>query len=308
MLCLPAVGQACEYCLISQGISPLQTQNGTGLRMGQRYSRLDSVYNGDNEESNPGVKEQYWTTELSGFFSLSPQLMVFINAPLRRTDGDGELTEGPDGAPEREDVSGDAQGIGDVSLMTRYTFSLDHSLDRTTLVAGVLGVKLPTGNTHQHNDQGEYLDSHLQLGTGSTDVLVGLSVDHAVNRISMSANVLASFPNDGETGDQAHRFGNSVNYDVTGKFRLQSGSPGSQPDTWFVAMGINGEYREHEQLDGETVHDSGGNTLYLTPGVEFVHGGNWIVEVIYQYAIHHHFNETQLGEDYKVYASLTHLF
>ena len=72
-------------------------------------------------------------------------------------------------------------------------------------------------------------------------------------------------------------------------------------------MGINGEYREREQLDGETVPDSGGNTLYVTPGIEYVHGGDWIVEVIYQYAVHHNFNETQLGENYKVYASLTHL-
>jgi len=63
----------------------------------------------------------------------------------------------------------------------RYRLFGTHSAAGSTLIAGVLGIRLPSGNTHQHNDQGEYLDSHLQLGTGSTDALLGLSFDHAMD-------------------------------------------------------------------------------------------------------------------------------
>ena len=86
--------EACDYCLISQGISPLQTQQGAGLRWSQRYTSLDSVYSGTDEVPNPGVKEQYWTTDVAGFYGVNDQrFMLLVNVPLRRTDGRGELVD-----------------------------------------------------------------------------------------------------------------------------------------------------------------------------------------------------------------------
>jgi hypothetical protein len=300
--------QACEYCLISQGISPLQTQNGAGVKLAQRYTRLDSVYQGRNEVDNPGVKEQYWTTELGAFYSLTDRFLMLLNVPLRKTKGNGELVEGPDGAPEREDVTGEATGLGDVSVLGRYTLFARHTLDTTTLLAGVAGIKFPTGSTSQHSDQGEYLDSHLQLGTGSTDPLLGLSATHVLGRYTLSANLLAAFPGKGETGDTSHKFGTSVNYDVTGKYRLSPSVIGASSIEWFASLGVNGEYRQHEKLAGEKLDDTGGQTIYATPGIQCVVGSHWVVEGAYQYAVFHDLNETQLGEDYKVVGSVTYLF
>jgi hypothetical protein len=39
-----------------------------------------------------------------------------------------------------------------------------------------------------------------------------------------------------------------------------------------------------------------------------VAGRHWVLEGTYQYAVYHDLNETQLGEDYKVYGSVTYLF
>jgi hypothetical protein len=299
---------ACDYCLLGQGISPLQTQNGAGLRIAQRYTVLDSVYEGTDEVSNPGVKEKYWATDVAAFYSVNDRLLVLVNVPLRKTDGDGELADGPNGEPEREDSTGGASGLGDVSVLARYRLFGRHTLDSSTLVAGVIGVKLPTGSTDQHNDQGEYLDSHLQLGTGSTDALLGLSVDHAIDRFSLSGNVLIALTGDGETGHESHQFGNSVNWDVTTKYRISPAVTGETPDAWFVSFGLNGEARDHEHLGGDRVADSGGHTVYVTPGVQFVLAETWVFEATYQYAVYHDLNETQLGEDYRVFGSATYLF
>ena len=111
-LSAPQLCDACDYCLLGQGISPLQTQTGAGIRVSPRYTLLDSVYDGDNEVSNPGVKEKYWTTDVAGFYSLNERLLLLVNAPLRKTDGDGELVDGPNGEPEREDSTGGASGLG----------------------------------------------------------------------------------------------------------------------------------------------------------------------------------------------------
>ncbi len=297
--------EACDYCLIGQGISPLQTQQGAGLRWSQRYTSLDSVYSGTDEVPNPGVKEQFWTTDIAGFYGVTERFMLLINTPLRRTDGNGELIEGEDGATDVEHVRGDATGVGDVSLLARYTVFERHTLDSTTLVAGVFGVKLATGSTDQHNAEGEYLDSHLQPGTGSTDPLLGLSIDHAIGRTSVSGNVLASFGQDGEVGDASHRFGDSVNYDVTGKYRLTPHTIGQCANALFVSFGVHGEWRDYEHLDGVRVADSGGNTVYVAPGLQYVVGGNWIIEATYQRAVYHDLNETQLGEDYRVFGTVT---
>jgi hypothetical protein len=299
---------ACEYCLISQGISPLQTQNGAGIKLAQRYTLLDSVYAGHHKVDNPGVKEEYWTTELGAFYSFTDRFLMLLNVPLRKTKGDGELVEGPDGEPEREDSTGDATGLGDVSVLGRYTLFARHTLATSTLVAGVAGIKFSTGSTDQHNDQGEFLDSHLQLGTGSTDMLLGLSATHALGRYTLSANLLAAFPGKGETGDTSHKFGTSVNYDITGKYRLTPSVIGASSNQWFASLGVNGEYRRHEKLGGEKLDDTGGQTIYLTPGIQYVAGSHWVLEGAYQYAVFHDLNETQLGEDYKVFASVTYLF
>ncbi len=300
--------QACDYCLISQGISPLQTQTGSGVRVTYRYTRLDSVYDGDNEIHNPGVREEYRTTELSGFSALTDRLMTLVNLPIRKTRGDGELVEGPGGDPEREDVTGGTTDVGDLSLLGRYTLMSRHTLDTSTLLAGVLGVKLPTGSTNRHGNQGEHLDSHLQPGTGSTDLLLGVSVNHAAGRYSLSANLLASLAGEGETGGDSHRFGNSVNYDVTGKYRILPAVPGQSANAGFVSLGLNGESRAREKLDGHKVSDSGGHTLYITPGLQYQYGSRWVLEATWQYAFYHDLNAMQLGEDYRLSGSVTWLF
>jgi hypothetical protein len=299
---------ACEYCLIGQGISPLQTQTGAGLRIAERYTLLDNVYAGDSKLANPGVTEEYWTTELTGFYSVSDRLTVLATLPYRKTEGDGELVAGAGGDPEREDITGGARAIGDLSLLGRYTLLSRHTLDATTLLAGVLGVKLHTGDTDRYGDQGEFLDAHLQPGTGSTDLLLGVSVNHAVGRYAVSANVLASIAGKGKTGDLSHRFGNSINYDVTGKYRVSPDITGASPNALFISLGINGEYRNREKLDGVTVPDSGGQTLYLTPGLQYQVAAHWIFEATWQYAVYHDLNEMQPGENYKLFGSATYLF
>jgi hypothetical protein len=76
----------------------------------------------------------------------------------------------------------------------------------------------------------------------------------------------------------------------------------------FFALGLNGEVRGREKVAGDTDPDSGGNTIYLTPGLQLVVASRWVAELSYQHAIHHNLNGTQLGETYKVISGVTFLF
>ncbi len=84
-----------------------------------------------------------------------------------------------------------------------------------------------------------------------------------MDRTSLSANALVSLTGDGETGDQSHQFGNSVNYDVTAKYRLAPSTNGADANAWFVSFDINGEARDHEHLGGAR-RDSGAHTVSAT--------------------------------------------
>ena len=76
------------------------------------------------------------------------------------------------GAPPADIVSRNWNGLGDIRIKGIYTgFSED-------LANGItFGLKLPTGS---HNRNGDTVDRDTQIGTGSTDVLLGGFFRHAV--------------------------------------------------------------------------------------------------------------------------------
>jgi hypothetical protein len=59
LLMVPISSFACDFCLLSQGISPLDTMKGPGIKISERYTLLDKVYQGTSEQSNPGAKETH---------------------------------------------------------------------------------------------------------------------------------------------------------------------------------------------------------------------------------------------------------
>lgn len=302
---------ACDWCILSQGISPLDTFNAAGIRITERYTLLNTIYKGSEKKTNLGAKEEYWTTELTGFYGITENMMLITTIPWRNTKLNGHLHVHSDGDYEVHPDTGDQSGLGDILVVGRYTFLKKHTLDTTTTVAALLGIKLPTGKTDGKTTDGEhYLDAHLQLGTGSTDPLIGLSLSHSIQRFSVAANLLGVVPTEGKAGDITHQFGNILNYDITGKYRVYPGTVeiGESANQLFLALGINGEWRGKEKKNSVEDVNSGGNTAYLSPGVQYIMLPHWILEFSYLSAIYHNLDGTQLGEDYKAVGGVTYLF
>ncbi|MBI5559680.1 MAG: transporter [Deltaproteobacteria bacterium] len=306
-IALTAPASACDFCLLSQGISPLDTSGGSGIRVSERYTLLDRAYRGRERIPNPGAREEYWTTEFTGFFAVTDDLTLLFAVPLRKTAMDGELNV-TGGTPVVDPVKGGVSGAGDAMALGRYTFFKIHTIDTTVTAAGIFGMKFPTGKTDAKALGGtEYLDSHLQPGTGSTDFLLGLSLSRAAGKFSLSANTLGVITTAGETGDASHQFGNALNYDLTGRYRVYPGVISSGPRV-FLALGLNGELRAREEEDGIEVKDSGGHTVYITPGVQLAASSRWQAEFSYQRPVYHNLHGTQMGETGKAVAAVTYLF
>ena len=296
------LSHACDYCLLTQGLSPLQTTTGLGIRIDERYTVLNSMYKGTDKVDNPGNKETHLTTQVTGFYAINPDITVLVVVPyVQRT-----MKEEEGGVF----VEGKATGLGDLALMGRYTFYKRHDLASTTLLAGQAGVKLPTGATDKRDNMGGVMDAHIQPGTGSTDILLGVNLSHATGRFTLAANLLYFINGEGETGDEKHEFGDMLNYDVTGIYRIYPDTPPGP--TVSLALGIAGEWRAKEKEDGVDIGING-HVVFLNTGLLFIPGPKWIAELNYRPAIYHDLpvisgGEDQMGEDYKATLSLTRLF
>jgi hypothetical protein len=200
---------------------------------------------------------------------------------------------------------GVAFGLSDITLLGRFQIVRKHALTSTFITAVQAGIRIPTGRTDAKNDEGEILDAHIQPGTGAFNYLFGFSTSYAFKRLGAAANGLFSLATEGEVGPDRYEFGNSLNYDAAVRYRLNS-----EPlfgFNFFAALGLAGEYRQQELLNGVAVEGTGGNTLYLTPGLQIFYRAV-VFEFSFWRAIHHDLKGEQLGETFKTFAGLTFLF
>jgi hypothetical protein len=279
---------ACDFCLAAQGISPLEVGS-TGLRIDLRYLRVGTAYHdGEKSDNEERELETHLTQQFSFFYMLTPELSATAIVPFPRRHGEA-LNE--DGLL----VTGNQFGIGDVALLLRVKPFVDHSMTSTAILSLTAGVKLPTGSTSGKDSEGELLDAHVQLGTGSTDYLLGASGFITWGRMAGIVNLLGSIATEGAHG---HRFGSTLNYEATLRYRVL---PEEYAETQlFAALGVAGEWRGRESLDGILDEDSGGNVTYIAPGLQLFFTPSLSLEASLQYPVIHGLHGHQLGEDFRV--------
>jgi len=150
----------------------------------------------------------------------------------------------------------DARGLGDVRLLARYQES-----SMTESVSFQFGLKLPTGRFDQDfiagPQVGELLDRGLQLGTGTTDLLVGAAcfTRPAVN-LGLFAQVMLDQP-----FATRHGFLPSTSLSLNGGIRWLNPSR----VTPQLQLNIRTESREHGAA--ADTGNGGGTTVYISPGL-----------------------------------------
>jgi hypothetical protein len=183
--------------------------------------------------------------------------------------------------PETVD-RGDTEGIGDLSLFGQYRFYGQESGLQASLLTGI---KTPTGETDEHDDQGELFEAEFQPGSGSWDPMFGPALSQAQGRWSLDGNVLYTIATEGtqdtDLGDRFH-YNGAVTYRLKGGDVVASGAahhhhPGqhynhehTQSPTGLVidaVLELNGEWQAEQTISGETDPNSGGNVVFLSPGM-----------------------------------------
>ncbi|PHS71973.1 MAG: hypothetical protein COB22_06025 [Cycloclasticus sp.] len=270
-----------------ESAGPINTMSGTtapdgvfafGLRTevlnNEQFTTSElEAYGADGLEGIHSVDE-IRNTSLSAAFGVTKDLTLSARLPYIERKNIRESEEHEPGEGEAH-THGDSSGFGDLLLMGSYRFFNSNDTDASILV----GVKAPTGETREKDNDGVRFEAEFQPGTGSWDYLLGTAISHSNGAIGYHANILY---NKTSEGAQHTEVGDALSYNAAVTYRLSSHDHASHghhhTDTsneikWDISLEANGETRRENRIYGHLEENSGGTTVYLSPGIKVSAGG-----------------------------------
>lgn len=275
-----------------------------GLTLGStrvRITRAATLKEGTESVTDP--KDQTLTTveeDITLVYGATRDLTLAATLPLvqRRL-----RFTGPGG--ERRTIA--AEGPGDLRLVGVYRF-FRRDVERGTTQASFLGgLTLPTGTTDLTDSDlpsltersGTRLPPSLQLGSESVDGIVGLAAMHNRDRLTFYADMQGKLNTEGAQDVKA---GNTLFYDLSVDYTLFSGR------NLFLILELNGASTSRAEQAGRTVRSSGGQLLFISPGLQYLPIPNLILEGSVQIPIYQNLNGRQLAPNWSAVVGLEYLF
>ena len=187
----------------------------------------------------------------------------------------------------------DANGLGDIRLFTRYTIFQHDVPGRTFRVAPFLGLEFPTGDDDERDSRGR-LPPSVQPGSGSWDPFGGVVVTFQTLAFQLDGQASYRF----NTQANSFEFGDVARLDGSLQYRVwpRDLGPGTPGFLYGVLEG-NFVYQSKNRIDGAQDPDSGGFSLFLVPGLQYV-TKRWIVEAGVQLPTYQDLNGEALEKEY----------
>lgn len=193
-------------------------------------------------------------------------------------------------------LSSSDSSIGDVSVLGRYT---GFSASRTSGL--IVGVKLPTGSTNTTFNDGSAVDPSLQIGTGSTDAILGGFVTGNLSGYGWFVQGTV------QHAISTKSFG-GLDYRPGDTYALNTGIRHANFGAKFTPMlQLNFVHRRPDGGAAATPADAltggpatGGTLVYLAPGATLRVGGGTSVYGFVQLPVYQDVNSLQLVPSYTV--------
>jgi hypothetical protein len=267
-------------------------------------------------------------------YGITNDLTVSVRLPWVRRTGilEGVQEDPADPATVRD--RGSTSGFGDVTVLGQYRFLNNQASG--TQAAVLFGVKAPTGVTGLVDPFGEIFEAEFQPGSGSWDGLFGVAFSQRLSPAwSFHANVLAIATG---TGTQDTNLGNRFLYNAAVAYRIfgeTAGEPHSHdPRAAYAHAGhshspmvtkapvasashphvaldglleLNGEWHDKQRTAGVVDPNSGGNTLYVSPGLRLT-VDNWSSYVLVGIPVVNDLNGIQATPAWRVLGGVSVVF
>lgn len=181
-------------------------------------------------------------------------------------------------------------GLGDATLLAKWRLVKKNRGRGSFQLSLQGGVKLPTGRSDARDPStGALLPPKLQRGTGSWDPTADLIASY----VTPSARWFFKASTGGTLSTAAGGFerGDQLRYDTMIKARI---TPLNSRDL-FLLLELNGLWQGRSHAGEVEIGNSGGNLLYLSPGIQYLVRQNVILEAGAQFPVVRDLNGIQLA-------------
>lgn len=179
--------------------------------------------------------------------------------------------------PTGERVARDTAGFADARVFGRYTLFQRDRRGSNFRIAPFAGLELPTGDDDDTDRLG-LLPPPLQLGSGSWDPFAGLAATYQALGYQVDAQV--AYKANTEAND--FEFGDALRLDASVQYRLWPRELGTGvPGFLYAGLEANYLHQGRNRAAGVDDPDSGGETLFISPGLQYV-TKRWVLEAIVQ--------------------------
>ena len=152
--------------------------------------------------------------------------------------------------------------FGDMSLSATGVLWRNRKVLPSTWVEGRFFMKMPTGKSRQRVDG--VRDPHLQAGTGSWDMGLGLA---AVHKVEWGFLYSSFFYRVNTEGSLDYEYGDVILANAAVDVPVGHAVGTSALDWLTMSLQLNYRWAEKDESEGLAYDDSGGSILYVSPGV-----------------------------------------
>lgn len=264
----------------------------------------------EHVHSTAGVME----AALSGAWGVTDNLTLGFRMPYvdRQDLREGEHHHG--GSGDQVVTLGDASGRGDLNLFGQYRFFQSDGGGHSAAL--LLGVRAPTGTTSEINDSGEKFEVDHQPGSGGWGGLFGASWSSNVGVYSIDSNILYTLSTAGKRDTD---IGDAFNYNLSVSRTLYSSKEShhhahghEHHHGWLrsvdAVLELNGEWRGRVETAAIDEENTGGNLVYLSPGIRTGFVSGWSAYASVGVPVIENLNGQQSEPEYRVLAGISKAF
>jgi hypothetical protein len=266
--------------------APITFNTALPVAKGESVLRVQARYVSSTDDPGPLDRNlRVWAFPLVGAYGITGRLSLFGIVPVL----DKELRlDTPAGRASRGD-----SGLGDTTLLLRYTAWKRDAPGRTLRIAPFVALEVPTGDDDEEDRFGP-LPPPLQLGSGSWDPSIGVVVTRQKLTYQIDASAAYTF----NTEANGFEFGDAARLDISYQHRLRPRELGAGvPAFIYGVLESTLLWRDRNRDEGVEDPHSGGATWFLTPGIQYV-TVRTVIEAGAQIPVVQNLNGDALKNDY----------
>lgn len=282
------------FCLINTNWDSQGAWSQPGLRVDVRYESVkqDQPMSGSRKVAVGAIPEDHdevrttnrnWLAALD--YTFNADWGVSVALPMVKRDH--LHLENDFGAGTQTPEAWKFNKLGDARAMARYRIATMEGADHSLGTIGLnFGLKLPTGSTNVRNEDGERAERTLQPGTGTTDALIGAYYGQLLPMKDLSWFMQALFQlplnqHEGYKPGIRTSFDAGLRYDLTNRVGLM--------------LQVNTLFRGRDSGAEAERDNSGGRSLFLSPGVTVALTDDVRIYGFVQAPLYQYVNGVQLG-------------